>query len=110
MDDYRPSLRIVGIVLIVVGFLDIGWMIYCITNGMSYHSSFNIFAVIAGILLIRGGLRTASVVAFFSALMLSSFIGMLLVFPLIEPFDLMLDSLRIYPASFCGYLLLANSA
>lgn len=107
MNDYRQSLRIVGIVLIIVGFLDIGWMIYCIANGESYSSSFNIFAVVAGILLVRGGLRTASVVAFFSAFMLSGFIGVLLVLPLIMPFDLVLAYLRVYPASFGGYLLLA---
>jgi len=107
MNDYRQSLRVVGIVLIVVGFLDIGWMIYCIANGESYSSSFNIFAVIAGILLIRGGLRTARVVAFFTAFMLSGFIGVLLVLPLIMPFDLVLACLKVYPASFGCYLLLA---
>ena len=107
MNDYRQSLRVVGIVLIVVGCLDIGWMIYCIANGMSYSSSFNIFAVVAGILLVRGGLRTANVVAFFSAFILSSSIGVLLVIPLIMPFDLMQAYLRVYPASFVSYLLLA---
>ncbi|MGC9943031.1 MAG: hypothetical protein ABSE48_14465 [Verrucomicrobiota bacterium] len=107
MNDYRQSLRDVGIVLIIVGFLDIGWMIYSIASGESYSSSFNIFAVIAGILLFRGGLRTASVVAFFSAFMLSGCIGVLLVLPLILPFDLTLAYLRVYPASFGSYLLLA---
>lgn len=107
MNDYRRSLRVVGIVLIVVGFLDVGWMIYCIANSESYSSSFNIFAVIAGILLVRGGLRTARVVAFFSAFMLSSSIGLLLILPWIMPFDLMIAYLRVYPASFGSYLLLA---
>jgi hypothetical protein len=107
MNDYRQSIRVVGIVLIVVGFLDIGWMIYCIANGVSYSSSFNIFAVIAGILLVRGGLRTANVVAFFSAFMLSGFIGGLLVLPLIMPFGLVQTYLRVYPASFSIYSMLA---
>jgi hypothetical protein len=107
MNDYRQSLRIVGIVLIVAGCLDIGWMIYCIANGESYSSSFNIFAVVAGILLIRGGLRTARVVAFLSAFMLSSFIGLFLIFPLIMPLDLMITYLRVYPASFGGCSLFA---
>ena len=35
----------VGLALIVFGLLDIGLMIYCIFNGVSYSSSFNIFAV-----------------------------------------------------------------
>jgi hypothetical protein len=109
MDDYRSSLRVVGITLILIGVLDIGWMIWCIAHQQSYSSSFNIFAVIAGILLVRGGLRTANVVAYFSAFMLSGFIGALLVFPLLMPLDLMLTYLRIYPASFSISLLVATS-
>ncbi len=100
MNDYRQSLRVVGTVLIVVGCLDIGWMVYCISNGESYSSSFNIFAVVAGILLVRGGLRTARVVAFFSAFMLSGCIGYILILPVIMPPDLILTNLRIHPASF----------
>lgn len=106
MNDYRQSLKAVGIVLIIVGFLDIGWMILCISHGKSYSSSFNIFAVVAGILLVRGGLRTANVVAFFSAFMLSSFIGLILVFPLIMPVDLMLINLRIHPTFYVSYYLI----
>jgi hypothetical protein len=107
MNNYRASLRVVGIVLIIVGFLDIGLMIYCIVNDMGYSSSFNIFAVIAGILLFRGGLRTANNVAFFSAFILSGAIGMLFTLLLILPFDFVLANLKIYPASIGGSLLLA---
>ncbi len=107
MNEYRQSLRVVGIVLIVVGCLDISWMIYCSANGESFSSSFNIFAVVAGILLVRGGLRTASVVAFFSAFMLSGSIGFILILPLIMPLGLMLAHLRVHPASFGSSSLLA---
>ena len=106
VEDYRPSLRVVGITLIVIGVLDIGWMIYSVAHQQSYSSSFNVFAVIAGILLVRGGLRTANVVAFFSAFMLSSFIGVLIVLPFLMPLDLLLAYLRVYPASFGGGVLL----
>jgi hypothetical protein len=97
VNDYRTSLKVAGIALIAVGILDIGWMIYCIVHARSYSSSFNIFAVIAGILLIRGGLRTANIAAFFSALMLSACLGIFLVFPLLMPWDLVLTHLRLYP-------------
>jgi hypothetical protein len=107
MDDYRLSLRVVGITLIVVGVLDIGWMIWCIAHGQDYSSSFNIFAVIAGILLVRGGLRTANVVAFFSAFLLSASIGALLVLPFLMPFDLVLAYLRVYPVTLSVSLLVA---
>jgi hypothetical protein len=97
MDDYRSSLKVVGIILIIVGFLDIGWMIWCITHGQGYSSSFNIFAVIAGILLMRGSLRTANVVASFSAFFLSGLLGVVVIIPFLVPFDLVLAYLRVYP-------------
>jgi hypothetical protein len=53
-DEVRQILHRVGLALIVFGLLDIGMMIYCIVNGVSYSSSFNIFAVISGIYLRRG--------------------------------------------------------
>jgi len=73
--------------------------------GVTGVSPSSIFAVIAGILLIRGGLRTARVVASFSALMLSSFIGLMLFSPLMMPFDLVLTELRIHPSSCISYLI-----
>lgn len=100
MDDYRQSMRVVGIVLTVVGILDIGWMAWCIAHQQNYSSSFNIFAVVAGILLIRGSLRTANVVAFFSAFMLSAFVGGLVLSPLLVPLDLQFTQLRLEPVSF----------
>jgi len=97
MDDYRSSLKVVGIILIIVGLLDIGWMIWCIAHRQGYSSSFNIFAVIAGILLMRGSLRTANVVASFSAFFLSGLLGALIIIPFLVQFDLMLAYLRVYP-------------
>lgn len=97
-DDYLSSLRTVGIALIILGIIDIGLMIYCIACRISYSSSFNVFAVIAGILLIRGGLRTANIVALFSAFMLSSSLGAIFLLPVLMPFELMLAYLRVYPA------------
>jgi hypothetical protein len=100
VNDYRPSLKAVGVSLIVVGVLDIGWMIWCVSHGERYSSSFNIFAVIAGILLVRGGLRTASVVAYFSAFLLSTFVGLLMALPFIMPLDLFLTCFTLHTASF----------
>ncbi len=50
MEEYRAILKRVGLVLIAVGLCDIIFMIYCVSQGQSYSSSFNIFAVIAGVL------------------------------------------------------------
>lgn len=85
----------------VVGVLDIGLMIYCIANRISYSSSLNIFALVAGILLLRGSLGTARVVTWFSAFMLSAFLlGALMVFPWLQPLDYWLPKVRESPLGF----------
>lgn len=107
MEDYRPVLRKVGTVLVVVGLLDIAWMVYCLTRWWSYSSSFNVFAVIAGILLIRGSLPTARVVALFSAFFFTGFAGVALIFPIAArlPLELAWLSLRLHPLPVIGFLL-----
>ena len=49
----RTILRRVGVSLIAFGLFDIGVMVYCIINRINYSSSFNIFAVLAGIFVWR---------------------------------------------------------
>lgn len=94
---HAPILKRVGGVLILVGLLDIAVMIYSIVNDISYSSSFNIFAVIAGILLFRGSLRTATVVRWFAIFMLSGFVTLLIAWPFLQPFSLTLLQLRLNP-------------
>jgi hypothetical protein len=107
MADYRAILKKVGTVLILVGLFDIAFMVYCIANQTSYSSSFNIFAVIAGILLYRGGLKTTKVVTFFSAFLLTGMGGFIIIFPLFIPPDLLLTQIKINPLSAVGYSLFA---
>jgi hypothetical protein len=111
IDDYRKVLRKVGLVLIVVGLLDTGWMVYCIARWRSYSSSFSIFAVIAGILLVRGSLPTARVVALFSAFFLTSFAGIALLFPIMMrlPPDLVWLYVRLHALMATGFLLLVTA-
>src|SRR5437016_5008366 len=92
-------LRKVGLVLVTVGAADIGFMVYCIVNEMNYRSSFNIFAVIAGVLLIRQSLKTVRAVAWFSAFLLTGFTGAAALFPILTPLDLWGVQLRLHPAS-----------
>jgi hypothetical protein len=95
MNDHRTILHRVGLVLVVIGALDIGWMIYCIANEVNYSSSFNIFAVIAGVFLLRGHLGAAKIVTWFSAFLLSGFVvGSLTLFPQLQPLDYWLVLLR----------------
>ena len=92
--QHRPILARVGEVLLIVGALDIAVMIYCIMKGISYASSFNIFAVWFGFLLMRGSLWAASVVRFFSAFFLASGIGLIAVFLFLQPISLTLAEVR----------------
>jgi len=109
MDNYLKVLKRVGRVLIAFGLLDIGFMIYCITRGQSYSSSFNIFAVIAGVFLFRGHLGAARVVTSFSAFMLTGFVGAVLVlFPFLQPFDLWITQVRLHPVSSLLYVGVAS--
>ncbi len=97
---YLAILDRVGWVLIAVGIIDIGFMIYCIAQKQSYSSSFNIFSLIAGIFLVRGSLRAASLVRRFGMFMLTGMLGILVAFPFLEPFGLIVEVARLYPAAF----------
>ncbi len=83
-----------GFALLIGGVLDIAVMVYCILNGISYSSSFNIFAVCLGILLMRGSLWAASFVRFFSAFFVAGVSGLIAVLPFFQPISLTLAELR----------------
>lgn len=106
--QHAPILKRVGTILLIVGLIDIAVMIYCIANRISYSSSFNIFAVIAGIFLLRGSLRAASLVRWIAVFMLAAFGGLLIVWPFMQPFSLTLMQLRLNPGtSFASFMLMA---
>ena len=90
MKDHHTILRRVGWVLVGGGLIDVGFMIYCIANQTSYSSSFNIFAVIAGVFLLMGSLKAARIVSWFMAFFIAGFAGVLIVMPFLFPFDLLL--------------------
>jgi hypothetical protein len=93
-DETHLILARVGLVLISVGVIDIAVMVYCIINAVHYSSSFNIFAVALGILLVRGNLWAASVVRFFGALFLASGIALIVFVPFVQPISLTLAEFR----------------
>jgi hypothetical protein len=100
MNKYRKILKRVGIVLVIVGVLDLAYMAYCIANNQSYSSSLNIFSVIAGIFLVRGSLQTAKIVTWVSAFMLTGALGAtLLILPFMKPLGLWAVEFRLNPIS-----------
>lgn len=98
MSDYRAILKKVGFAWVAFGLADIAFMVYSIANGRSYSSSFNIFAVIAGIFLIRGSLGATTLVTWFSAFALTAFIGGLLMFSFLQPIELFIVQAKLNPA------------
>jgi hypothetical protein len=99
MSVYRRVLREVGLVVLIIGVADIGLMIYCIMTGQNYSSSLNIFAVVAGIFLMRGSLAATKIVTWFAAFLLAGVLSASLVLlPLLQPFDLWLTEFRLDPA------------
>jgi hypothetical protein len=98
-ESHRVILRRAGFVLVAVGLVDIGWMIYCIVNGISYSSSLNIFAVIAGILLIRGGLKTAGIVRWLALFAVSALVTVAVVLLFLQPIGLSLAEIRFHTMS-----------
>lgn len=79
----------------VIGAIDIAIMFYCLTHGIAYSSSLNIFAVIAGIFLYRGSLRAASLIRWFSVFTLCFLGAFILAWPFVYPLDLLLAQLRV---------------
>lgn len=103
--DHLSVLRRTGLVLVAVGVLDIGLMIYAIMSSTSYSSSLNIFAVIAGIFLLRGSLRAASVVRSFALFFAATLMAVLVISPVIQPMDLSLTQARLNPGGFAALAL-----
>lgn len=94
-----PILKRAGWALVAIGLLDMAVMVYCVVNRISYSSSFNIFAVVAGIFLLRGSLRAASIVRWFAAFLLAGFLALLVAWPFMQPIDLTLTQIRLGPLS-----------
>lgn len=106
MKDSNNPFKKAGLSLLSVGIIDIAVMVYCYMNEISYSSSFYIFALIAGALLLRGGVKTARVVRWLSALFAMAFIGLLIAMPISLPLDLLITQLKLDALSIIGPLAL----
>lgn len=109
MEEINNTYRKVGYALIVVGILDIGLMIWAISNEQSYSSSLNIFAVIAGIFLIKGSVKTARIVRWISSFSLIAFGALLVIYPLMMPIDLLIVQFKLNTSNILLSLLLSSA-
>jgi hypothetical protein len=111
MPNYRAILKKVGLALVAFGLVDIAFMIYAVSHGQSYSSSFNIFAVVAGVFLLRGSLGATRLVTWFSAFMLTGFIlAIFFLFPFLQPFRLLVIQAKLNPGSTAMLWLLSLAA
>lgn len=92
-------LRRAGAVLIAICLIDIATTFYFILNGQSYSFKLNIGALIAGVLLWNGGLRTASLIRWVACAMLPATVLMGLGFLAMQPLDLTVTEVRLYPGA-----------
>ena len=95
MEEMNKTYRKVGYALLIVGILDICLMIWAISNKQGYSSSLNIFAVIASIFLIKGSVKTARIVRWFSAFSLMAFGALLVIYPIMMPIDLLIVQFKL---------------
>lgn len=93
----RRILRRVGKVLVAIGVANVVVALGVAAVAHSSSFSLDVFALIAGIFLWRGGLRAASAVRWLAWLSLPATLLMTLAFLTIQPFDLTLTELRLYP-------------
>ncbi|TCS35702.1 hypothetical protein [Reinekea marinisedimentorum] len=107
MNTTENPFKKIGYALIVIGIVDILFMIYCISNRINYSSSFNIFAVISGILLVKGSVRTARFLRVATGFLVASFLGMFIVSPFLQPLDLTMLNLKLNTFKVIGQYLIS---
>jgi hypothetical protein len=88
--------------LIVFGAVDIAVMVYCVARGVSYSSSFNAFAVLAGVFVWNGHPWWVKWVTRAAGFYVGAFCVFPLVFPFIFPLGLDFVVLRLHPLEAVG--------
>ena len=104
MNNYRSILKRVGIFLIALGTIDLVYFFHVRPpEGQSYSSS-SIILTIVGVMFLRGYLRAVPFVIGATALLLSYFVGSLLVLPL-QPAQLLATQWELEPVILSLWLL-----
>jgi len=96
-DHQRAVMRRAGLVLVVIGLLDIAWCAVAVARGQNYSSSLNVFALAAGALVYRGSARAARFVMNGLSFLLGGVLLLPLLLPLFMPARLLWLELRLSP-------------
>jgi hypothetical protein len=112
MQDARSMLRQMGWILTGVGIADICYMIYSVisqiqhgSGAISYRSPFFIWPIVSGILLLQNRLTATRVISQLLAIAIGYTTILTLLTPFIQPLDLWLVSLKLYPQQILASLL-----
>ena len=92
---HLPILRRAGTVLLAAGLIDLAALAYSLAQGQAYVSGFNLFAVVAGVFMLRGSLQAALVARWFAVWMLAALLATVFVLPFMQPFSLTFAQLRL---------------
>ena len=106
----REILKRVGIALIAFGLLDIGVMIYCLINHINYSSSFNIFAVLAGIFVWRDHPWWVQWASRASGFFLGASFAAIIASPFLFPIDLGVREMQAHPLGAAGLAIYSLAA
>lgn len=101
-DDCRVILKRVGVALITFGVIDMAVMAYCIAHRLSYSSSFNVFAVLAGFYVWKGHPWYVKWVPRVAGFYVGAFCVVALMVPFIVPLELVFAGLRLHPVIIIG--------
>ena len=93
-------MRRAGVILVMIGVLDIVSCFIAVSRGASYSSSLNVFALVAGILIYRGSARAARLVVKGLSFLLGGFLLLPALMLVVTPWRLLLLQLRLAPWSF----------
>lgn len=91
------KLRRVGSVLLAAGLIDVAILAVCIAMRVSYTSPFSIPTIVAGLFLIRGSKKAATMVRQSAALILASLVTLVVLLPVQQPLSLTLAIVRTDP-------------
>ena len=96
-NESREIFKRVGMALIIFGAIDIAVMVYCIAHRINYSSSFNVFAVLAGVYVWKGHPWWVKWVTRVAAFFVAAFCAIALISPFIFPVDLAPIELHLHP-------------
>jgi hypothetical protein len=96
--DRAAVFRRVGWTLVAIGAADTAVLVWALARDLFYPSPFNVFALAAGVLMLRGNVTTAALVRWTLAFTLASIAAALPLAPVLVDTDFMRAVARLHPA------------